>query len=104
MRRIMYEDCNNNAAFLKELFWKEIKRIQDFVVNISLPKSSKYDDIEKLLNDVTYETIYSLMELIDGLANSNIKGEIISMPSGRIINANENLHDYCEAYLNCSEI
>lgn len=56
------------------------------------------------MNDVTYETIYSLMELIDGLVNSNIRGEIISVPSGKIINTNENLHDYCEEYLNYSEV
>lgn len=57
----------------QELFWSEIKQIQDFVVNVSLTKYSKYDDMEKLLNDVTYETIYRLIELIDGVKNKSIK-------------------------------
>lgn len=88
----------------QKLFWSEIKKIQDFVVNVSLSKYSKYDDVEKLLNDVTYETIYRLMELIDGVKNSSIKGEIISLSSGSSINLDLKLHDYCEEYLKCSEI
>ncbi len=88
----------------QELFWSEIKQIQDFVVNVSLTKYSKYDDMEKLLNDVTYETIYRLIELIDGVKNKSIKGEIISLSSGNSINSDVKLHDYCEEYLKCSEI
>ena len=88
----------------QELFWKEIRKIQDFVVSVSLTKYSKYDDIEELLNDVTYETIYRLMELIDGVANNNIKGEIINVLSGSSINLDIELHDYCEEYLNCSQV
>lgn len=88
----------------QELFWNEIKKKQDFVVNVSLSKYSKYDDVEKLLNDVTYETIYKLMELIDGVKNSSIKGEIINLSSGNSISANLKLHDYCEEYLKCSEM
>ena len=34
----------------QELFWKEVQKIQDNVVNISLSKMSRYDDMEKLLN------------------------------------------------------
>ena len=50
----------------QECFWNEVKKIQDLVVNVTLSKMSKYDDAEKLLNDVTYETIYGIMELLDG--------------------------------------
>lgn len=71
---------------------------------VSLLKFSKYDNMEKLLNDVTYETIYKLMELMDGLVNNSIRGEIISLPSGNSINAGVELHDYCDEYLNCSDI
>ena len=35
----------------QELFWREVQKIQDYVVNVSLLKVSKYDDMEKLLND-----------------------------------------------------
>lgn len=88
----------------QELFWKEIKKIQDCVVNVSLSKISEYDDMEKLLNDVTYETIYGMMELIDGYKNNDIRGELINIHSNNIINMNIDLHNYCEEYLNFSNI
>ena len=88
----------------QELFWKEIKKIQDYVVNISLSKISQYDDMEKLLNDMTYETIYAIMELLDGHKSSELRGEIINKLTGCSINSNIELHNYCEEYLNCSDI
>lgn len=88
----------------QEIFWKEIQEIQDVVVNVSLSNFSKYDNMKKLLEDVTYETICRLMELLDGLRNNNIKGDIICLSSESCINSDIQLHDYCEEYLNCSEI
>ncbi len=88
----------------QDIFWEEIQKIQDYVVNISIAKISEYDDINKLLNDVTYDTIYGLMELIDGHKNDALRGEIRSMISGNIINANMDLHNYCEEYLKCSDV
>ena len=86
----------------QELFWEEVQKIQYSVVNVFLLKMSKYNDMSMLLNDVTYETIYNLMELIDGLRNINI--EILSLSSGNRINSNICLHDCCEEYLDCSDI
>ena len=43
---------------------------------------SQYDDMEKLLNDVTYETIYAMMELLDGHKNSDLRGEVINKHTG----------------------
>ena len=87
----------------QELFWEEVQKIQYSVVNVFLLKMSKYNDMSMLLNDVTYETIYNLMELIDGLRNINIKGEILNLPSGNRINSNIYLHDCSEEYLHCSD-
>ena len=88
----------------QEIFWKEIQKIQDYVVNVSLSKIPKYNDMEKLLNDVTYETIYGIMELLDGYRNHDIRGDIINVPSGMSINSGVELHDSCEEYLSCSDI
>lgn len=88
----------------QKLFWTEIKRIQDLVVNVSLAKYSSYNNVEDLLNDVTYETIYRLMELIDGVGNNSIRGELVNISSGICINLGIELHDYCEEYLKCSDI
>ncbi|MDE5909641.1 MAG: hypothetical protein K2H52_13005 [Lachnospiraceae bacterium] len=67
-------------------------------------KMSKYDDVEKLLNDVTYETIYGMMELLDGHKNHDLRGKVINRITGNCINSNIELHNYCEEYLNCSDI
>lgn len=87
-----------------EIFWEEVKKIQDYVVNVSLAKISQYGNMENLLNDVTYETIYGIMELLDGHKNSDIWGKVIDKHTGSSINTNIELHNYCEEYLNCSDI
>ena len=88
----------------QDCFWNEVKKIQDLVVNVTLSKISKYDDAEKLLNDVTYETIYGIMELLDGHKSIDLRGEVINKITGCSINQNIELHNYCEKYLKCSDI
>lgn len=88
----------------QELFWKEVQKIQDYVVNALLSKTARHDNMEKLLNDVTYETIYRIMELLDDYRNNDLRGEIINKLNGSSIKSNIELHNYCEEYLNCSGI
>ena len=73
-------------------------------MNVYLSKISQYDDMEKLLNDVTYETIYAMMELLDGHKNRDLRGEFIDKFNGCTINSGIELHNYCEEYLKCSDI
>lgn len=88
-----------------ELFWNEVREIQNCIVNVLLINAAKYEgDLEKLLNDATFETICSLMELIDGVSNNELRGEIISTISGECINSGVDLHDCCEDFLECSDI
>ncbi len=89
----------------QEVFWEEIKELQDEILCIYSLKLSKYDTKEDLLKDVTYEIIYSLMELLDGFRNENIRGNVIFLPSGESINSEyDPLHNYCENYLNISKL
>ena len=87
-----------------EIFWNELKKIQETTVDIYSYEYSNYLDIEDFLNEVTFNTIYSIIELLDGLKNKNIKGKIINLESGNIINSNVLLHDFCEEYLKYSDI
>lgn len=73
-------------------------------VNVTLSKISKYDDVEKLLNNVTYETIYGMVELLGGHKNIDFQGTVINKNTGCRINNNIELHNYCEEYLKCSDI
>lgn len=69
-----------------ELFWKEIHEIQNCIVNVLLINASKYEgNFEKLLNDATFETICCLMELLNGVSNSGLRGEMISTKTGECI-------------------
>lgn len=85
-------------------FWNELKKIQKITVDTYSYEYSKYADIEDFLNEVTFNTIYSFIELLDGLKNENIKGEIINLKSNNIINRDNLLHDFCEDYLKSSNI
>lgn len=88
----------------KEEFFNEIKLIQDLAINIVLSNIEKYNSSEDVLKDATYETIYRMMELIDGYRNKNIKYNICNVNSGRSVNENIELHDLCEEYLQCTDI
>lgn len=89
----------------QEVFWEKIKRLQDEILCIYSLKLSRYDTKEDLLKDVTYDTIYSLMELLDGFRNENIRGNVIFLSSGKSINSEHDpLHNYCENYLSISKL
>ena len=85
-------------------FFEVIANIQNKIVSIYALEFSKYNDMETFLNDVTYETICWLMELIDGIENPQIRGDIIHLATGNKINEDTMLHDCCEDYLKCSDI
>ena len=50
----------------QELFFKELGRIQDMVIGVSLCKQDKYKNTKELLEDATYEAICGIYEIIDG--------------------------------------
>lgn len=87
-----------------KIFWGEIRKIQDHAVNVSLSKASNYNSMEEQLNDVTYETIYRIMELLDGYKNASLKGNIIESFSGKVINSDIDLHNLCEDFLKFSDV
>ena len=85
-------------------FFNELKIIQDVVVNVMLSNESKYNDTEDLLIDTTYETIYKILELIDGYGVNKKKYEIKDKMKDEIINKKTNFHNMCEETLLHTEI
>ncbi len=64
-----------------------------------LLNESKYNDTEDLLIDTTYETIYKILELIDGYGVNKKKYEVKDTINDEIINKKTCFHDMCEESL-----
>ena len=88
----------------KEIFFSELRKIQDFAIGTSLCKQNKYQKIEDMLEDITYDVIFMMCEMIDGYRNSSIKYKIVNMNNNNILNDKNALHDECEAFLRCTDI
>ena len=82
-------------------FFSVLKDIQDNAVCSSLNDYNKGDDIEDLLYDVTYETIYRIMEMIDGYSycNLDLELDLIDRKSNESLRAGIELHDTCANYI-----
>ncbi|MBQ9278909.1 MAG: hypothetical protein IJ224_09795 [Lachnospiraceae bacterium] len=85
-------------------FLNELKIIQDVVVNVMLSNEGKYNDTEDLLIDTTYETLYKILELIDGYGVNKKKYEVKDTINDEIINKKTSIHNMCEESLLHTEI
>lgn len=88
----------------KELFFQELRKIQDFAIGTALSKEDKYDSTEQLLEDVTYDVIWRICEMIDGYGNPSVKYNITNLKTQKTINEIIDLHNECEAYLRYTEV
>ena len=85
-------------------FFKELYILQDGIINLMLSKENQYENIEDLLKDTPYESIYRMLELLDGFGINNTKYEVKDVSKGMILNDNCNMHDKCEDYLMHTDI
>ncbi|MBO2946221.1 hypothetical protein JJQ72_19825 [Paenibacillus sp. F411] len=82
----------------QELFFNTLQEIQEEVVQTAVSKSS-CENAERLLYDVTYDTIYSIMELIDGYTKDTLQLDIIEKESKKSLKENIQLHDVCVDFI-----
>lgn len=82
----------------QELFFNALHEIQEEVVQTALSKCS-YENAERVLYDVTFDTIYSIMELIDGYTKDSLQLDIIEMESKKSLKENIQLHDVCVDFI-----
>lgn len=87
----------------QELFFEELRRIQDFVIGVSLCKQDEYKNTEEMLEDVTYEAIFRMCEMIDGYGHNSAKYKLVNAQNGNTVNENLELHDQCVYYLRCTD-
>ena len=57
-----------------------------------------------MLKDVTYETIYRLMELLDGYRNESIKQNLVNIKTGNILNEHIEMHDLRADFLDSADV
>ena len=85
-------------------FFKELEYIQYYCVNVALSKEKEFRNTEELLNDVTSEVIYRVMEMLDGYGEQLPKCNIVNTITGEIINDGIQLHDKCVDFLQNNNI
>lgn len=88
----------------QKAFFNELSAIQHIAVNVALSKKDSYKKTEDMLKDVTDETIYRLMELLDGYRNEAIKCSLVNTKTGNILNENIEMHDLCVDFLDSADI
>lgn len=71
------------------LFFQELKTIQEQAVNMNIHQSDLTK--EELLFNVSYDTLFLMMELLDGYRNMNL--ELSDKESKEVLNKNIQLHD-----------
>lgn len=84
--------------YTEEIFWRKLQILQEEVVcqyACQLENGAPID-----LYEITFDTICSILELIDGYKGSNCLGiSLVDKESGQVINQDRFLHDRCEQYL-----
>ena len=84
----------------QEMFFRTLHEIQEDVVQVALRKCKcSCENIETLLYDVTYETIFNIMELFDGYTKDNLQLDIIEKDSKKSLKENIQLHDICVDFI-----
>lgn len=89
---------------IQKEFFVALQEIQDLSVNIMLCNVKSYENMEDILFDVTYDTIYKIMELIDGYSKKNLQLDIIERNTLESVRNGIELHDTCAEFLRYSNI
>lgn len=101
----MYKEKDEKSMKEEEKkFFSELCCIQKIVINMIISKEKKFDSVESMLKETTYETIYRCMELFDGYGENKEKYEIKNLASGNVLNNDIELHNQCETYLQFSDV
>ncbi len=87
----------HHLNIIQQYFFEKLKEIQDEVVNVKLCTTDS--SMESILNEVTYDTIYKIMELLDGYNTKEYQYSIIENNSSDTVNSGIQLHDVCADYL-----
>ena len=86
---------------IEESFWRQLQILQDEIVCSYVSRLEKEKSVDYY--EITFDTIYFMLEMIDGYRGSNLGICLVDKESGQIINQDRFLHDRCEKYLRCKK-
>ncbi|EOS28176.1 MAG: hypothetical protein OSJ53_05060 [Kineothrix sp.] len=89
----------DNIKEIQNEFFEALKSIQDTSVYQALEEYNDNESLEDLLYNVTYETITSICEIIDGYTNDKLKLDLIDSNSNVSLKEGIQMHDRCADYL-----
>jgi hypothetical protein len=96
---VEFDKITPDMHLIQKEFFKTLKSIQEEIVYSSLSSYKNEVANDDFLFSVTYDTIYKIMELIDGYYAPNLKLDLIDNNSGKSLKADIELHDSCASYL-----
>ena len=89
----------NELEGKQEMFFQHLKHIQELVVTNAMSEHKANDNLEEILFDASYESIYRVLELIDGYTSDSLKLDLVDRETGQSLRKNIELHDKCADYL-----
>lgn len=82
---------------IEQSFWGQLQVLQEEIVCNYVKRREKEKSID--FYEITFDTIYSMLEVIDGYRGSDLGISLVDKKSGQIINQDRFLHDRCGEYL-----
>ncbi len=90
------KSIRGNDMNSRDSFFEEVRVAQDRLINILRCNKDKYNNVDDLVIDSTYEAIYSVLEIIDGFNTTGKKYYLTDCTSEEVLNSNSCLHNECE--------
>ncbi len=89
----------DELEIMRDRVYKMLGMIQETELEIAKIKLGKNEDVESILLDMSYDIIYSVMEMIDGYTSKDINIDLIDKVTKRSLREGCELHDMCANYL-----
>lgn len=83
----------------RTIFFHELGKIQRKAINDCMCNIENYETINKMVEDVTFNVLAMILELIDGYVNKRIECKVMNVKTGNIINSDIEMQDLLPNFL-----
>ncbi len=92
------EDSKKDIERLRDDVFSYLGSMQEVIVLEAMNGYNKGEYIESVLNGVVYDSIYRVMEMIDGYTYLGRSVDLVDVKTGESIKNGTELHDLCYNY------